>query len=169
MSKQHIYNTSSIVSFWSTYACLASPKQYFRHSCQWLVGWFMVLSAIFNNISAISRIYIYNPWLYRGGHFYWWEKPEKTSCVLLYFFFWPLCCLFFDIRILIAPLVSSNSFCVTFTDIRIFFIHVITCTSTSTSTYTLVIRKESSDSSHECIILDVIHHVLIKNICTCAV
>ena len=37
------------------------------------------------------------------------------------------------------------------------------------STSTLVIRKESSDSSHECIILDVIHHVLIKNICTCAV
>jgi hypothetical protein len=30
--------------------------------------------------------------------------------VLLYSFFWPLCCLFFfDIRILIAPLVSSNS------------------------------------------------------------
>ena len=28
----------------------------------------------------------------------------------LFFFFWPLCCLFFfDIRILIAPLVSSNS------------------------------------------------------------
>ena len=32
--------------------------------------------------------------------------------VLLYFFFWPLCCLFFfDIRILIALLVSSNSSC----------------------------------------------------------
>ena len=32
--------------------------------------------------------------------------------VLLYFFFWPLCCLFFfDIRILITPLVSSNSSC----------------------------------------------------------
>ena len=30
--------------------------------------------------------------------------------VLLYFFFWPFCCLFFfDIRILITPLVSSNS------------------------------------------------------------
>jgi hypothetical protein len=28
--------------------------------------------------------------------------------VLLYFFFWPLCCLFFDIRILIVPLVSLN-------------------------------------------------------------
>ena len=28
----------------------------------------------------------------------------------IFFFFWPLCCLFFfDIRILIAPLVSSNS------------------------------------------------------------
>jgi hypothetical protein len=25
-------------------------------------------------------------------------------------FFWPLCCVFFDIRILITPLVSSNSF-----------------------------------------------------------
>ena len=33
----------------------------------------------------------------------------KTLFVLLYFFFWPLCCLFFDIRILITPLVSSNS------------------------------------------------------------
>jgi hypothetical protein len=32
--------------------------------------------------------------------------------VLLSFFFWPFCCLFFfDIRILITPLVSSNSFC----------------------------------------------------------
>ena len=31
--------------------------------------------------------------------------------VLLYFFFWPLCCLFFfDIRILVASCVSSNSF-----------------------------------------------------------
>jgi hypothetical protein len=28
------------------------------------------------------------------------------------FFFWPLCCLsFFDLRILITPLVSSNSSC----------------------------------------------------------
>ena len=29
--------------------------------------------------------------------------------VLLCFFFWPLCCLFYDIRILITTLVSSNS------------------------------------------------------------
>ena len=35
----------------------------------------------------------------------------QTLLVLLYFFFWPLCCLFFfDIRFLITPLVSSNSF-----------------------------------------------------------
>ena len=27
----------------------------------------------------------------------------RSLFVLLYFFFWPLCCLFFDIRILIAP------------------------------------------------------------------
>ena len=39
----------------------------------------------------------------------------RSLFVLLYFFFWPLCCLFFfDIRILIAPLVSSNSFLNTF-------------------------------------------------------
>ena len=34
----------------------------------------------------------------------------RSLFVLLYFFFWPMCCLFFfDIRILITPLVSSNS------------------------------------------------------------
>ena len=34
----------------------------------------------------------------------------RSLSVLLYFFFWPLCYLFiFDIRILITPLVSSNS------------------------------------------------------------
>jgi hypothetical protein len=34
----------------------------------------------------------------------------RSLFVLLYFFFWPLYCLFFfDIRIMIAPLVSSNS------------------------------------------------------------
>ena len=33
----------------------------------------------------------------------------RSLFVLLYFFFWPLCCLFFfNIRILITPLVSSN-------------------------------------------------------------
>ena len=37
----------------------------------------------------------------------------RSLFVLLYFFFWPLCCLFFfDIRILITSLVSSNSSCV---------------------------------------------------------
>jgi hypothetical protein len=34
----------------------------------------------------------------------------RSLFVLLYFFFWPLCCmLFFDIRILLTSLVSSNS------------------------------------------------------------
>jgi hypothetical protein len=34
----------------------------------------------------------------------------RSLFVLLYFFFWPLCCLsFLDIRIMITPLVSSNS------------------------------------------------------------
>ena len=36
----------------------------------------------------------------------------RSLFVLLSFLFWPLCCLFFfDIRILITPLVSSNSSC----------------------------------------------------------
>ena len=36
----------------------------------------------------------------------------RSLFVFLYFFFWPLCCLFFfDIGILINPLVSSNSSC----------------------------------------------------------
>ena len=35
----------------------------------------------------------------------------RSLFVLLYFFFWLLCCLFFfDIQILLAPLVSSNSY-----------------------------------------------------------
>ena len=33
----------------------------------------------------------------------------KSLFGLLSFFFWPLCCLSFDLRILITPLVSSNS------------------------------------------------------------
>ena len=34
----------------------------------------------------------------------------RSLFVFLYFFFWPLCCLFFfELRILITPLVSSNS------------------------------------------------------------
>ena len=34
----------------------------------------------------------------------------RSLFVLLYFFFWSLCCVsFFDLRILITPLVSSNS------------------------------------------------------------
>ena len=33
----------------------------------------------------------------------------RSLYVLLSFFFWPLCCLSFDLRILITPLVSSNS------------------------------------------------------------
>ena len=34
----------------------------------------------------------------------------RSLVVLLYFFCWPLFCLFFDIQILITPLVSSNSY-----------------------------------------------------------
>jgi hypothetical protein len=36
----------------------------------------------------------------------------RSLFVFLYFFFWSVCCLFFfDVRILITPLVSSNSSC----------------------------------------------------------
>ena len=36
---------------------------------------------------------------------------SRSLFVLLYFFFWLLCCLFFNIRFLITPLVTSNSSC----------------------------------------------------------
>ena len=57
--------------------------------------------------------------------------------VLLYFFFWPLCCLFFfDIRILITPLVSSNS---SFN--QNVFINVVICLSSS---FLLVVIKKDN-------------------------
>ena len=41
------------------------------------------------------------------------KKIRKRKDPCLSFFFWPLCCLFFfDMRILITPLVSSNSSCI---------------------------------------------------------
>ena len=59
----------------------------------------------------------------------------RSLFVLLYFFFWPLCCLFFfDIRILITLLVSSNFWplcCLFFFDIRI----LITLLVSSHSSY----------------------------------
>jgi hypothetical protein len=63
----------------------------------------------------------------------------RSLFVLLYVLFWPLCCLsFFDLRILITPLVSSNSsyiyylfisvvnvLCLSISVIRIHCIHLI--------------------------------------------
>ena len=46
----------------------------------------------------------------------------RSLFVFLYFFLWPLCCMFFlDIRILIIPLVSSNSF------VEVRATHLISC------------------------------------------
>jgi hypothetical protein len=36
----------------------------------------------------------------------------RSLFVILSFFFWPLCCLSFDLRILLTSLVSSNSSCI---------------------------------------------------------
>jgi hypothetical protein len=33
----------------------------------------------------------------------------RSLFILLFVFIWPLCCLSFDLRLLITPLVSSNS------------------------------------------------------------
>jgi hypothetical protein len=62
------------------------------------------------------REHLSSPPVFNGGPCYSIIRFICMFCrslfVLLYFFFWPLCCLFFfDIRILIAPLVSSNSAC----------------------------------------------------------
>ena len=50
----------------------------------------------------------------------------RSLFVLFYFFFWPLCCLFFfDIWILITPLVSSNSSCDTDISCKCQFVNII--------------------------------------------
>jgi len=43
------------------------------------------------------------------------------SLFLLFFFFWPLCCMSYDLRILITPLVSSNSSCIIISYLFSFF------------------------------------------------
>jgi hypothetical protein len=71
-----------------------------------------------HNCVQSSRAHMYNYSHIQDQYmFHCWGKDFSIICmfcrslfVLLYFFFWPLCCLFiFDIRILIAPLVFSNS------------------------------------------------------------
>jgi hypothetical protein len=53
----------------------------------------------------------------------------RSLFVLLFFFFWPLCCLFFfDLRILIIPLVYSNYF-LSHCCIRLLFILSLHCLS----------------------------------------
>jgi hypothetical protein len=50
----------------------------------------------------------------------------RSLLVLLYFFYWPLYCLFFfDIWILITPLVSSNSSCDTDISCKCQFVNII--------------------------------------------
>ena len=65
----------------------------------------------------------------------------RSLFVLLYFFFWSLCCLFFfDIRILITPLVSSNSFYLSNNFHNVSAMHVQQCIcQTYATTYMLSI------------------------------
>jgi hypothetical protein len=57
----------------------------------------------------------------------------RSLFVLLYFFYWPLCCLFFfDIRILIAPLASSNSFLYSSKLKLSLIIHITSCSTSDT-------------------------------------
>ena len=48
-----------------------------------------------------------SPLVFNGVRVTWSFSFYRSSFVLLYFFFWLLCCLFFDLRILIIPLVFS--------------------------------------------------------------
>jgi hypothetical protein len=89
--------------------------------------WFIVLSVLLWITASDCPICIFKLFVYEYVNIAKWVHPRflsgvsvtrslvlclfcRSLFVLLYFFFWPLCCLFFfDIQILIAPLVSSNS------------------------------------------------------------
>jgi hypothetical protein len=62
------------------------------------------------NFQVIHSVFCLLKWKIRSCFHYWCFVDRCLSFST--FFLWPLCCLFFfDIRIMIAPLVSSNSFC----------------------------------------------------------
>ena len=65
-----------------------------------MLGWVTVPEVNILSRSAIEPSCIFKRLLYLFC---------RSMFALLYFFYWPLCCLFSDIRILIAALVSSNS------------------------------------------------------------
>ena len=86
---------------------------FFPHS--WLITWCVTrltrrLPLVEQQLLTLPR-HMSSPPVFRGAR----VTRSLVLCVcfvLFYFFFWPLCCLFFfDIRILITPLVSSNSSC----------------------------------------------------------
>ena len=68
----------------------------------------------------------------------------------LYFFYWPLCCLFvFDIRILITPLLSSNSsyICLSYVITFVPFIPHFLKSRLANSTFSIYILPSCSDST----------------------
>jgi hypothetical protein len=81
----------------------------------WLITWFV--TRLTRRVSLVEQEQLTPPEFTPGfqlGSCYSIFSFMYMFCgslfVLLYFFFWPLCCLFFyDIRILITPLVSLNS------------------------------------------------------------
>ena len=92
-----------------------SDSRSFPHS--WLITWFATRLTL--PVSLVKQELPTFPEHLSSPTFWWSSRYSIFSficmfCgslfVLLYFFFWSLCCLFFfDIRILITPLASSNS------------------------------------------------------------
>ena len=61
-------------------------------------------------------------------------------CLTCFFFSWPLCCLFFDLQILITPVVSSNS-----SPRWEFWVHKISVTPTLLLMFLYQARKENGN------------------------
>jgi hypothetical protein len=88
------YTTIIQTNKWTNISYYILTQTYETKICK-LFG-FAISYLMKHTVCAKFDIYVFttNDWLF----------------VLLFFFFWPLCCLvFFDLRILITPLVSSNS------------------------------------------------------------
>jgi hypothetical protein len=105
------HQTNNIVSSWINLHKNNMSLLYMLYKLSWCLSVMYTLTEFWctgHVISLILRTVWRNPYVYSIFSFICMFC--RSLFVPLYFFCWPLCCLsFFDLRILITPLISSNS------------------------------------------------------------